>query len=104
MNISEARRLKELKLENATLAKRLAEQLMLNECLKGIASNMATPSAQEAALQVLQIKGGSASPTLCARRQPPRGATSLALRVSLGRLRLHRRQAGLRFVAAGGNR
>lgn len=38
MNVSEARRLKELELENAKLKKLLAEQLLLNEGLKEIAS------------------------------------------------------------------
>jgi putative transposase len=38
MSVSEARRLKELELENAKLKRLLAEQLLLNEGLKEIAS------------------------------------------------------------------
>jgi putative transposase len=38
MSVSEARRLKELELENTKLKKLLAEQLLLNEGLKEIAS------------------------------------------------------------------
>jgi putative transposase len=38
MSVPEARRLKELELENAKLKKLLAEQLLLNEGLKEIAS------------------------------------------------------------------
>ena len=65
MNVSEAKRLKELETENARLKKLLAEQVLENEVIKDVLRKMVSAPARREQVRYMARKD-SASGALCA--------------------------------------